>query len=169
MLMRFGGMVFLLGVVAPLLPARAADTRFFEEKVRPILQTNCIKCHGGEKTKGGLQLISRNSALKGGEIGSGITPGNPAKSLLIEAIGYKNDKLQMPPTGKLPQAEIDVLTQWVEMGLPWSGDLLVSAAPAASAPHHGPPKVDEAARSFWSFRPVVRPAVPPVRNSAWVT
>src|SRR5688572_442502 len=87
-------------------------SKFFETSVRPILQANCVKCHGGEKTKAGLNLTSRESVLAGGDTGPAAVAGQTGKSLLLEAVGYKNDKLQMPPTGKLPQADIDTLSKW---------------------------------------------------------
>src|SRR3954466_13038301 len=96
----------LLGVcaVGPAATTRAADeaggVAFFETSVRPILQANCLKCHGGEKTKGGLKLTSRETILAGGETGPAALPSKPEQSLLVEAIGYRNDKLQMPPVGK---------------------------------------------------------------------
>src|SRR3712207_6726841 len=77
----------------------ADHLRFFETSVRPILQANCTKCPGGEKTKAGLKLTSREAVLAGGDTGPAAAPGKPAESLLIEAITYKNDKLQMPPSG----------------------------------------------------------------------
>jgi mono/diheme cytochrome c family protein len=154
--------------------ARAAanpdDARFFETTVRPILQANCVKCHGGEKTKGGLKLLSRDSILAGGETGAVVVSGKASTSLLVDAIGYKNDKLQMPPSGKLAQDQIDALTKWVEMGLPWSGAELAGVSAATSQPataHHGPPTIEEG-HNFWSFKPVVRPEVPKVKNALWV-
>src|SRR5262249_42295137 len=62
--------------------------------------------------------------------------------------------------GKLSQAQIDTLSRWVKMGVPWSEG-------AAVAKRHGPPPVDEQARNFWSFRPVARPKVPEVKNTSW--
>ena len=144
----------------------AARVKFFEEKVRPVLQTHCVKCHGGEKTKAGLRLTSRAAVLAGGDTGAAVVPERAGESLLIQAVGYANDKLQMPPSGKMPQADIDVLGTWVEMGLPWTPGH-EDAAPAVPDAH-GPPKVDDKARAFWSFKPVARPAVPEVAGREWV-
>src|SRR5690606_11070459 len=33
---------------------------------------------------------------------------------------------------------------------------------------HGAPEVDDEARNFWAFKPVVRPAIPQVKRSQWV-
>ena len=165
----------LAALLVPVCAAQAAapahspdDIRFFEEKVRPVLQAHCVKCHGGEKTKAGLRLTSRDALLKGGDTGPAAVAGQAHKSLLLEAVGYKNDKLQMPPSGKLPQADLDALAKWVEMGLPWTAGDDAAHAAESTPPHAGPPKVDDAARSFWSFRPVARPGVPAVKEAAWV-
>jgi mono/diheme cytochrome c family protein len=136
-------------------PPPAADgAKFFEAQVLPILRSNCAACHGGEKVRGGLNLSTRDGLLKGGDRGPAVLLDKPPESRLLLAVGQQGE-LKMPPKGKLPQAQIDTLTRWVAMGAPWSG--------AVAAPEkHGPPPVDERARSFWSFRPVVRPPVPEV-------
>src|SRR5436190_830044 len=95
----------------------AEQVKFFESQVRPILQTNCVPCHGGEKPSGGLSLLSREATLKGGISGPGLIPAKPATSLLVKAINH--DGRKMPPQGKLPQAQIETLTNWVAMGAPW--------------------------------------------------
>src|SRR5262245_66691155 len=83
-------------------PTTAAEKdKFFDTKVKPILQTHCLGCHGGEKkVKGDLRLTTRESILKGGENGPAVSLQEPDKSLLIEAIHYRDRK--MPPKGKLP-------------------------------------------------------------------
>ncbi len=158
-----GALVLLFALAAP---ARAADppaepARFFETQVQPILQAHCLACHGGEKKiRGGLRLTSRNAILEGGDSGPAVSPDRPEESLLLRAVNHQD--LKMPPKGKLPQAQIDVLARWVRMGVPWV------EGTAAAAKRHGPPPVDDQARRFWAFRPVERPAVPEVRDRAWV-
>src|SRR5262249_40725723 len=100
--------VVLATLLAPLWAAdRASDaaaSEFFEKKVRPVLVDHCYQCHSpkAKKLKGGLLLDSRAALLQGGDSGPAITPGQPDKSRLIEAIRYKNVDLQMPPKGRLP-------------------------------------------------------------------
>jgi mono/diheme cytochrome c family protein len=165
---RVGLPTALLLLALPALPARAADTapadsgRFFETEVRPIIQAQCLTCHGGtKKVRGGLRLTNRDALLKGGDNGPAISLDKPGDSLLLQAVNYRDRK--MPPKGRLPQAQIDVLTRWVEMGAPWPAD-----AATAAVKHAGPPPVDDEARRFWAFRPVVRPPVPQVKDRAWV-
>ena len=91
--------------------------------------------------------------------GPSILPGQPQESLLIEAIGYGNPDLEMPPKGKLPQTEIDLLTQWVRLGAPDPRDGTMQK------PTEG---LDvEAGRSFWSFQPIAHPTPPQVLDAAW--
>src|SRR5216684_1771387 len=65
---------------------------FFEKKVRPLLHDHCLKCHSGQKPKGGLALVSRSSVLTGGGEGPAAVAGKPLESLLIGAVRY-NDAL----------------------------------------------------------------------------
>src|SRR5260221_709332 len=99
-------------------PSEVEKTRFFEEQVKPILDANCIKCHGGEKTKGGLELTSRQTILSGGDTGPAVSLEQPAKSLLLKAISHTDSELQMPPKKKLADPQIVTLTRWVELGIP---------------------------------------------------
>ena len=93
--------------------AQSDDIHFFNEKVRPVLAENCYKCHTGE-TMGGLRLDSRTTILKGGDSGPAMTPGDPDKSLIIEAVKQTGD-LKMPPKGKkLTDSEIAILIDWVK-------------------------------------------------------
>ena len=58
--------------------ARAEDPEAaFETRVRPVLAGTCFKCHGGEKTSGGLRVDSREALLKGGDSRPGGRAGRP--------------------------------------------------------------------------------------------
>src|SRR5262249_34867889 len=97
----------------------ADKEKFFDKEVKPILQANCFRCHGAEsKIKGNLRLTSRDDILKGGATGPVVSLEKPEESRILDAINYRD--LEMPPKGKLPQAQIDILTKWVKMGVPWS-------------------------------------------------
>lgn len=148
---------FLVGLPAALLSAdnpTAADLDFFEKKVRPILIERCYECHSAEsgKTKGSLAVDSKASLLQGGDTGPGLIAGNPDKSLIIEAIRYKNRDMQMPPKSALPAAEIKVLEEWVQRGAP---------DPRTQVTASGPKKIDlDKGRQHWAFRPISK-AQPP--------
>ena len=144
--------------IAPLMllcAISADDGRdFFEARVRPILARRCEKCHGPAKTQGGLRLDSRSGWVKGGDSGPVIVPGDPSASPLVRAIAHlPDDDLKMPPTGKIPAAEIEDLTEWVRRGAIDPRDS-AEIAPKSSA------MTLEQAKSWWSFRPIARPDAP---------
>ena len=99
---------------------------FYTEKVRPILQTNCGKCHLDMNHKGGLSLATKASTLKGGRDGAVIVPGNPAISVLVKLIrheGPADDPKPMPPKSpKMSDADIAVVEQWVKAGAAMPND-----------------------------------------------
>ena len=63
-------------------PARGDDVRetFFELKIRPVLATDCLPCHGGKKTESGLKVDSRDALFRGGDRGPAIVPGDPERA-----------------------------------------------------------------------------------------
>ncbi len=146
----------------------AEQLRFYEEKVRPLLESRCWKCHAtGRKVKGGLRLDDRDAVLQGGDLGPAVSPDQPDDSLLLRAVRY--DELEMPPGGKLPAAEQEILTRWVKDGLPFGhGGSTATSASASTTGGPASPRAIEAARREWSHRPVERPAIPAVKNRAWV-
>jgi mono/diheme cytochrome c family protein len=148
--------------------AQAADDagsfEFFESKIRPILVDNCYKCHSqtSEKVKGGLLLDTRDGLLKGGDTGPAIKPGHPDESLLIKAVRYADEDLQMPPKGKkLSSEQIADLETWVRLGAPDPRTNQVSGLSRAEA-------IAAKARTHWAFQPVEESPVPVVRNKRWI-
>jgi mono/diheme cytochrome c family protein len=148
-------------VVATLTAAEAkgsAGDEFFENKVRPVLATDCGTCHQ-DRAAGGLQLTSQEALLKGGKSGPAIVIGDPEKSLLIQAI-HQTGALKMPQGGsKLSDEQIADLSQWIKMGAPW---------PKSTAPVRTEGKqITAEMRQFWSFQPLKLPAVPEVKDAGW--
>ena len=97
---------------------------FFESKVRPVLVDNCFRCHGGDlkkEPKAGLTLTTLKGMLQGGESGPALMPGNLDKSLIVEAVRYRNENMSMPPKKPLKPDEVKVIEEWVSMGAPWPG------------------------------------------------
>jgi len=141
----------------------AEQSAFFEKKIRPILVERCYECHSeqAKKVKGNLLLDSREAALKGGDSGPAIVPGEPKKSLLIKAVRYRNEDLQMPPKHKLDEEQIAALEEWVRMGAPdprkKKPATLADASPFSSE-----------RANHWSFQPISNPKAPAVKNRRWV-
>src|SRR5688572_27924914 len=151
-----------VGLCAAAAPPDAAEVDFFEKKVRPVLVERCYSCHSAKegKSKGGLLLDSKDGWARGGDSGPVIVPGDLAKSLLVRAIRYDDPELQMPPKGKLPQAEIDVLVQWVQRGAP---------DPRVRVAREGQAKALDlaSAQKHWAYRPIQDARPPAVRDAAW--
>ena len=142
-------------------PEQRAAAEFFEKKIRPLLIDRCGECHSSEKAdeNGRLALDHRAGLLAGGSRGPILVAGKPDQSLLIKAVKYLDPKLQMPPEGKLPDSEIELLSRWIQDG--------------ATVPDYGSQSGRKAkeidwpsARQFWSFRPLETVAVPQVDPQA---
>ena len=146
---------------APSFPAK--DLEFFEQRIRPLLAERCYECHSAsaKKLKGGLRLDSREAVLKGGDTRPAIVPGQPDKSLLIEAVGYGNQDLQMPPKSRLSDAQTAALVEWVKRGAPWPAE--TGTARAATKGFD----LQLRKQTHWSWQPPLAGPVPTVKNPAW--
>lgn len=124
-----------------------SDEAFFQQKVQPLLAQHCMQCHSHDagKMKGGLTLDSKAGWQAGGNEGPAIVPGDPDKSLLIQAVRHNDPFLKMPPKKKLADADIAVLVEWVKRGAhdPRRADL--------------PPAIDT---NWWSLKKLEAPKVP---------
>ncbi|MBE0539855.1 MAG: PSD1 domain-containing protein [Verrucomicrobia bacterium] len=154
-----------LGVSARAAEPSAPQIEFFEKHIRPVFAEHCYSCHSdkAEKVRGSLRLDTREALLKGGSSGPAIVPGDPIASLLIKAVRYEDEDLQMPPAKdgdkKLSAEQIAVLEAWVKLDAPYPPT--TDAAPLVS-------DIDEARKKHWAFQPVQKPAPPPVKNRQWV-
>jgi hypothetical protein len=143
-----------IGLLASLLllePASAGETpeTFFELKVRPVLVTSCLPCHGGKKTSSGLKVDSRDALLRGGDRGPAIIPGDPGKSLLVQAVRRLDDDVKMPPDRALPEESAQALADWVAQGAAWPNATTAKVRAGETAPPH------------WAFQKVKRVEPPP--------
>ena len=164
------GCRFLFAVTLLVRIVAAAESRtdaeqraFVQNRVLPLLESRCFECHGGEqKPKGGLILTNRVLALKGGDSGPAIVPGKSEESPLIAAVRYEG--LEMPPQSKMPDAEIQILVDWVRMGAPWPADLQPIAAQNSSAAKF---PLEQRRDSHWAWQPIRNPPPPGVRKMKW--
>ena len=167
MKLRFFGLLVIGGLTltSHSFGDQAADEAFFEAKVRPLLISKCLECHGNEKPKAGLRLDSREALIAGGESGPVAIAGKPDESLLVEVISYRNT-VQMPPKSKLTDAEIATLTDWVRRGLPWPNSKPTGPSPVTA--NATPTDFSDEQKTFWAFQPVRHDNPPPVKNEVWV-
>lgn len=140
----------------------AKDVEFFEKQVRPLLVEHCYQCHSGEaRIKGGLRLDTRAGILAGGDSGAVLVSGDPEASLLITAIRYQDQDLQMPPKNRLPADAVSALEKWVADG---AKDPRVSTVETTPSPGSALGMSVDEGKSFWAFQPVGDPAVPEVSD-----
>jgi len=108
------------------LPPPATNQIDFARDIKPIFDASCIRCHGPVKPKSGFRLDNRAAALKGGDNGIAIIPGNSAKSPLIHFTAQLVEDMEMPPPGKgdpLTTAQISLLRAWIDQGATWNSAL----------------------------------------------
>jgi len=120
---------------------RAVD---FSRDIRPILNQNCVACHGGVRQKNGVSFIFRQDALGKGKSGrQTIVPGHPESSELISRLTSKDPDLRMPyHAPPLPPEQISLLRRWIAEGAQWS--------------------------DYWAFVAPKPQPLPAVKNLNWV-
>jgi mono/diheme cytochrome c family protein len=151
-------LMMLLGNTAFGQPA-ADPVHFYTNQVKPLLAAKCYACHT-QTAMGGLRLDSRESFVKGGNSGPVTAPGPASNSLLMQVVTHTHAKIKMPPGGRLSDAEIAILREWVESGAHFEPQ------PSASVPAG---KSDVASRrNFWAFQRPVKHVPPAVQNTGWV-
>jgi cytochrome c553 len=129
----------------------------FAKDVQPLLAESCWKCHGAGVQLSKLDLRTRESALKGGEHGQVLVPGNSEKSRLYRmAAGL--EKPAMPLGGKLTAEQVETLKLWIDQGAVWDATAAPAVATPALTTEDKP--IPPEARNWWAFRKPVRHAVP---------
>lgn len=140
----------------------ADDSTLKSQEAHNVLVSKCVTCHGPDQQEGGLRLDAREEAIKGGDRGPAIVPGDVEASLLVKAIRFDDADLQMPPKQKLSQTEIALLTSWIESGASWPKTVLRTATsdsssfgPAVSDPENPIRKLFFGERlDLWSLKPL---------------
>jgi len=129
--------------------AAPASTSLYRDRIKPLLDRNCLACHNEKTKQGGLDLSSREALLKGSEHGKVVVPGNPNDSQFYKLVTHLTEP-GMPFKGKkLPQDAIDLFAEWIRAGVPYGETAEeADAAFALEAVKH------------WAFRQPVKPGVP---------
>jgi mono/diheme cytochrome c family protein len=157
------GMV-LASMLAPFMPASAQEQGHGSADALSVLEAHCVKCHGGEKTKGGLDLTSREALLRGGEGGASVVPGKPEASLLVQMIRHEKDPGMPYKLDKLAAADIEKLSAWVKEGVPYPRAVDKKAGSGQAVAEF---TVSEKDRQHWSFQPVKKIAPPQTKKPSW--
>src|SRR6266550_1462416 len=137
-----------IAVIAVAIPAVAQRDPLFKTEILPVLEKNCVGCHGPERKMAKLDLSSFTGMMEGSSSGPVIAPGKPERSLMWKLI--END--QMPQGGKLSTADKQLIKSYIQYG----------RFPAAVAETEEAIRAREAAkitakdRDWWSFRKPVK-------------
>ncbi|MEW4490220.1 PSD1 and planctomycete cytochrome C domain-containing protein [Thalassoglobus sp. JC818] len=154
-----------LSIIAVTAASAVADSGedFFEEKIRPVLIKRCYSCHSeaSQSSEGGLTLDARSGWQDGGDSGTAIVPGDIDGSLLITAIRYDDENLQMPPDQALSEREIADFEHWVRLGAP---DPRTEAVRLVNA---DVPSDPVRGREHWAFLPLSDQPLPAVTDTQW--
>jgi mono/diheme cytochrome c family protein len=114
-----GGM--LLFLMYWVVSCRSQQPVDYSTQVKPIINKNCIACHGGVKKQGGFSLLFEEEAkakLKSGAYG--IVSGDARASEMIRRLSLQDPEERMPfEHNALPDEEIELLTRWVNEGANW--------------------------------------------------
>jgi mono/diheme cytochrome c family protein len=130
------------------LPPAATRHVDFIEHIQPLLVERCHRCHGADKQENNFRLDLKAAALRGGESGPAILPGNSRGSRLIHLVAGAEEGLVMPKKGeRLTAEQVGLLRAWIDQGAHWPE-------------HLAGPKHDEKKTGWWAFQPATRPAVP---------
>lgn len=80
----------------------------YSDNIRFVISSNCLSCHSNPPVNGApFPLTTYTHVKTRAENGS-----------LLTAISKQTGEIRaMPPTGRLPQATIDLVEQWVANGL----------------------------------------------------
>ena len=135
----------------------AADRQVsFQKDIQPVFEKSCWNCHSNSVQLSKLSLASRDAALRGGEHGASIVPGNAEKSRLYRLVAGL-DKPAMPIGGKITPDEVEAFRLWINQGAVWEGAAAVitqRADPLQDAP------IRPEERNYWAFRLPSKPALP---------
>ncbi len=135
----------------------------FSSDVRGILMDHCVKCHGGEKTKGEFDLTTREGLLHPGDEGPNVVPGNSKGSRLMKLIRHEVDPFMPSKAEPLSAEAISKIAAWIDGGAPYDKPLIEK-----SGVKRGHSVVTAEDRKFWSFLPLVEKVdAPSVKNESW--
>jgi hypothetical protein len=134
--------LLIAGFIVYLLLSRPEKVDFSAD-VKPILNKNCITCHGGVRAKAGFSLLFPEEALAKTESGKfAIIPGDPVGSEMIRRITNNDPEERMPYRHEpLSKKEISILKRWIKQGAQW-GD-------------------------HWAYLPVKPVEIPDIKND-WI-
>ena len=168
--MRFV-LIFLLGWTASVLAApkvsekhaaqMAKGLALFKSDVRALLKQHCVKCHGGDKIRGDLDLSTRAGLLKGGEEGPSVIPGKADESFLMTVLRHEEEPFMPAKADKLSPVALKKIADWVNLGAPYDQPLVKQSIAGKGM------QVTDDDRNFWAYAPLQVVKAPAVQQKNW--
>lgn len=115
--MSFSRVISVGALALPALLSATPEKPNFQDDVLPIFEQSCNSCHNPDRARGGLDLTSMNAILAGGSSGDSVVPGDGAASYLWKLIAHVEKPYMPREKDKLPQAQIDLVKKWIDLGL----------------------------------------------------
>jgi hypothetical protein len=128
----------------------AIDVAARQQSAAKVIEAHCVECHGGLRTRSGFDITTREGALKGGQGGPAIVPGESARSRLYELVTHSAEPGMPYKRDKLADDEIAVLQAWIDDGAGYARQL----------------RNENVKEDWWSLRPLIKPAVPRIESPA---
>ncbi len=97
----------------------------FDKDIEPMLKVSCVGCHGGAKPRSGLDLSTKDGALKGGRSKTDIVPGHGDQSNVLlfasDAVARTEmpplrNRTAAPPVPALTKDQLADLRAWIDQG-----------------------------------------------------
>jgi hypothetical protein len=144
--------------------AQAQNPDAFTTDIRPIMERSCWDCHGDRIRRSGLDLRTRETALRGGSQGAAIVPGRADESLLYRMVAGLEQPLMPREGATLTVAEIAAVRAWIDGGAHWDAGPTTTTSAADRMGRAESPELPPGAREYWAFQLPVRGAVPVVAS-----
>ena len=123
----------------------------FQRDVAPILEANCLRCHGSESPEGDFSLGTVNAMRESGF----VIQNKPEQSHLLTVVQPDGDQPPTMPKGSKPltASEVAVLRQWIASGAAWPEGVTLRVRSKADS-------------TWWSLQPVTRPLPPQTASTS---
>lgn len=112
----------------------------YNEEVKPVLNKNCMGCHGGVKQAGDVSFLFEHEMLEPGKSGKiPVVRGDADASEMIRRILSNDPDERMPKGGAhLKDEDIKILKKWINQGAKWE--------------------------THWAYKRIEKPEVPSNKN-----
>ena len=139
----------------------AKGLALFKSDVRMLLKQHCVKCHGGDKIRGDLDLSTRAGLLKGGEEGPSIILGKAEDSFLMTVLRHEEEPFMPAKADKLSPDALKKIADWINLGAPYDQPLVEQSIAGKGM------QVTDDDRNFWAYAPLQAVKAPVVQQKNW--